>query len=183
MKLVETDTATPADDVEEEIATPPRPEHRRVSVSLLFTLLVLVGTVTTIYLVFPERHNALIEAATAAHTSSEELELASPTQAELRAFALALLGREVPWPELRPGVELVGVHATSVLNRPAVLVKYRVDGAPVTVLVQRPRDALPQIHRRTEDGIYSVSWRRGKLTFIAVGPADEPGWRELFGAP
>lgn len=186
MKLVETDTAVPADEValeEDGKPTPPRPEHRRVSVSLLFTLFVLVATVVTVYLVVPERHNALMEAAIEAHESTAAFELERPTRAEVRAWSLALLEREVPWPDARDGVEILGVRSARVLNRRAALVRYRVDGAVVTVLVQRPRDAVPQAHWREHGDTMCISWRRGKFTFTAVGPAAEQGWREFFGTP
>ena len=59
MKVVEAEVTGPVEG-EDAIVTPPRPLHRRVSVSLLFTLSVLIGTVVTSYTVFPARHNVLM---------------------------------------------------------------------------------------------------------------------------
>jgi len=52
MKLVEAESTGPVEG-DAALVTPPRPPHRRVSVSLVFTLTVLVGTVVTIYAMFP----------------------------------------------------------------------------------------------------------------------------------
>ena len=187
MKLVETDTAGPrgAEEVEDEtVQTPPRPEHRRVSVSLLFTIAVLVGTVVTIYKVFPERHNALMTAALEAHHADAEFELAGPSQSQLVAWSTALLGKDVPWPALEPDVEIVGVRALTVLNRSAAMVRYRIGGDPVTVVVQQPRDTPPRKHHRRDGDDLCLSWRAHKWTFIAVGPVSGAHrWAQFFGAP
>jgi len=66
MKLVEAESTGPVEG-DAALVTPPRPPHRRVSVSLLFTLTVLIGTVVTIYAVFPARHNLLLTQAIARH--------------------------------------------------------------------------------------------------------------------
>ena len=59
MKLIEAESTGPVEG-DEALVTPPRPPRRRVSVSLLFTLTVLIGTVVTIYAMFPARHNVLM---------------------------------------------------------------------------------------------------------------------------
>jgi anti-sigma factor RsiW len=187
MKLVETDTTGPpeVEAVEDEtVKTPPRPEHRRVSVSLLLTVAVLAGTVVTIYSVFPERHNALMTAAIEAHHGAEPFELAAPSPSQLVAWSTALLGKDVPWPDLAPDVEIVGVRALMVLNRRAAMVRYRIAGDPVTVVVQQPRDTPPRKHHRRDGDDLCLSWRSHKWTFIAVGPvASAHRWAEFFGAP
>lgn len=186
MKLVETDSEGPLDrgDSDAEIATPPRPEHRRVSVSLLLTASVLIGTVVAIYTIFPERHNLLMTRSLEAHREPPGFMLRDLTQAKLTAWGVALLDRSVPWPELRPGVTIVGVASLRVLNRAAAMVRYRVDDSEVTLVVQGARDVPPRTHRRTSQGDYVVSWRRGKWTFVAVGPAsDADTWTAFLGAP
>ncbi len=187
MKLVESDTRGPEDEIEIEEdghPSPPRPEHRRVSVSLIFTLLVLTATVVTIYTVFPERHNALMEAALDAHQETDwKPNLDHPGPAELHAWGLALLGVEVPWPKSGSGIEVVGARATSVLNRVAGIVRYRIGDQRVTILVQRPREPVPRTERRHDGDLLCVSWRRGKLSFTAVGPKDADHWRTVLHAP
>ena len=71
MKLVEAEAEGPIEG-ETAIVTPPRPPHRRVSVSLLFTLTVLIGTVVAIYLMFPARHNVLLTEAIAQPPATEQ---------------------------------------------------------------------------------------------------------------
>ncbi len=186
MKLVEADTVGPHDEEEEveEPKTPPRPEHRRVSVSLLFTIAVLVGTVVVVYRMFPERHNALMTAAIDAHRSDAALELPGASQSQLVAWSTALLGRDVPWPDLEPDVSIEGVRALSVLNRPAAVVRYQIAGAHVTVVVQQARDTPPRKHHRRIGEDECLSWRAHKWTFIAVGPvASASRWAQFFGAP
>ncbi len=143
MRLVETDTEGPT-SLDEEIPTPPRPERRRVSVSLILTLLVLVSTVVIIYVVFPEHHNALMTAAIDAHHSEQTFDVADPTPEQFVAWRVALLGKDVPWPDLEPDIEVVGVLAIEVLKRSAALVQYRFSGQLVSLLVQRS-------HRRGSD--------------------------------
>jgi hypothetical protein len=184
MRLVDTDTAGPADDAEAEVVTPPRPERRRVSVSLILTLAVLVGIVVVVYGVFPERHNALMTAAIAAHRADVDLELVEPAREELLAWSMALLGRDTPLPELAADVKIVGARAMTVLNRRAAMVRYRIAGDVVTLVVQRPRDTPPRKHRRADGDQLCLSWRSHRFTFIAVGPAQSVGrWARYFGAP
>ena len=187
MKLVEADTRGPEDEIEIEEdghPSPPRPERRRVSVSLIFTLLVLVATVVTIYVVFPARHNALMETALDAHQQTDwKPDLDHPGPAELHAWGLALLGVPVPWPKAGADLQIVGASATKLLNRPAAIVRYRIGDQRVTVLVQRPREPIPRTLRRHENGLLCVTWRRGKLSFTAVGPEDADHWRTILHAP
>lgn len=187
MKLVEADTRGPEDEIEIEEdghPSPPRPEHRRVSVSLIFTLLVLTATVVTVYMVFPERHNALMETAVEAHQQTDwKPDLDHPGQAELNAWGLALLGVQVPWPEPAPDLQVIGASATKVLNHSTAIVRYQIGDQRVTVLVQRPREPIPRTIRRHQDGLLCITWRRDKLSFTAVGPEDADHWRTVLHAP
>lgn len=185
MKLVETDRHGPpgVDDGSETI-TPPRPEHRRVSISLVLTALVLVGTVATVYLVFPERHNLLMTRALEAHREVPEFQLERPSEAELKAWSIALLDRRVPWPSLDQGLEVIGAGSLSVLNRRAALARYRVSTDDITLVVQAAREVPPRKHRRINGDEYVVSWRKGRWTFVAVGPAGTvDNWKSRLGAP
>lgn len=184
MRLVEADTEGPRDDIDAEAPTPPRPEHRRVSRSLIFTLVVLTSIVATVYVVFPERHNALMSVVIEADSEEVDFEIANPTRAELVAWSVALLGKDVPWPEHRDDVELVGVKSLRILRRPVALVRYRIAGQRVTVLVQRPRDAVPRKHWRRVDGKLAISWRAHRFTMTAIGPAESAdNWGGYLGAP
>jgi hypothetical protein len=188
MKLIEAETTGPGEETEVEPPPKPlrpRPEKRRVSVSLLLTLLVLVATVVTIYWVFPERHNALIEAGFELHREEQpDYELVNPSDAELDAWGVGAVGRDSSWPAQGKGVRVIGVRTATVLNRPAAVVQYEVEGAPVTVLVQRPRDAVPRTLRRSDGDDKAVLWRRGKQTFVAVGPAASyDKWSSALGVP
>lgn len=188
MKLIEAEITGPGEESEVEPPPrprPPRPAKRRVSVSLVLTLIVLVATVAAVYLIFPARHNALIEAGFELHREPEpELELERPSDRELTAWGVAAMGRDVPWPAQAEGVSVVGLRTASVLNRRVAVVHYLIHGDPVTVLVQRPREAVPRTLRRTDDDLKAVSWRSQKLTFVAVGPeASFDRWAPVVGAP
>jgi anti-sigma factor RsiW len=186
MKLVETDIHGPKDDEETPAPppTPPRPEHRRVAVSLLLTVSVLVATAVTVYVLFPERHNLLMTEAIDAHGSDAAWELERPSDAELRAWSLALVGRGVPLPAAGNEVQVLGARSIQVLHRPTAVVGYQVGGDRITLVVQRAREAVPRRHRRVDEGLMAVSWRKGAFTFVAVGPeASAERWRAVLGVP
>jgi hypothetical protein len=186
MKLVETDVHGPKDDDEPPAPppTPPRPEHRRVSVSLLLTASVLIGTVVMVYVLFPERHNVLMSESLAAHRSEAAPELEWPSEAELGAWSLALVGKGVQWPAPGDGVEIVSARSIEVLQLPTAIVRYRVDGEPVTLVVQRTRDAVPRKHRRVDGAHLVLAYRRAPFSYVAVGPAaSEDLWRERLDVP
>jgi len=184
MRLVEADTEGPNADVEDGPRTPPRPERRRVSVSLIFTLFVLASIVITIYTVFPPHHNAVMEAAVTAHREKQDFELENLTQGELIAWGVAVLGRDVPWPESDAEVEILGVRTFKLLRRKGALVRYRIAKDEVSVLVQRARDTPPRKHKRQDGDHLCVSWRKTKWTFTAVGPlAGADRWMRYVGAP
>ena len=98
MHLVEAEAVGPIEG-DEPAVTPPRPPHRRVSVSLIFTLSVLIGTVVTIYMVLPARHDEIVTEAVRQHRATEPAwDLEAPTAGELRAWAIGVIGKDVPLP-------------------------------------------------------------------------------------
>ena len=98
MHLVEAEAVGPIEGDEPRV-TPPRPPHRRVSISLLFTLSVLIGTVVTIYTVLPARDDVLATEALHQHREAPAAwDLDAPTAAELRAWAIGVVGKGVPLP-------------------------------------------------------------------------------------
>lgn len=184
MKLIESDRPGPADDSDSEPATPPRPERRRVSVSLLLTMSVLIGTVVTIYTVFPERHNLLMTRTLELHRQPPEFQLKRPSAAEVSAWGLAALDRNVPWPDSSQESTIVGATSFVVLNRRAALVRYRIGQDEISLVVQRARDALPRQHRRYDAEEYVISWRNGPWTFVVAGPSHSfSTWSRFVGAP
>ena len=171
MKLVEAEAPGPHDDEDEGeavVVTPPPPLHRRVSVSLLFTLTVLVGTVVAIYMVFPRRDNVLVTAAIAQHRQPPTWDLAQPTAAELRAWAIGVVGKEVPLPAAD---SIVGASEVRVLDRRAAVVRLTVAGSEVTYLVQHLRGIVPKKTERTDGDLAAHAWRRGPFMIVVAGPA------------
>lgn len=176
MKLVEAEAEGPIEG-EDAVVTPPRPPHRRVSISLLFTLTVLTGTVVAIYLVFPARHHVLLTEAIAQHQREQAWELRSPTQEELRAWAGRVVGKDVPLPAVAP----VGAREIEVLDRRAALMRVVVGADEVTYLVQRSRGIAPSRSERVEGDLRAIAWRRGKLSVVVVGPkATSEAWLPPF---
>jgi anti-sigma factor RsiW len=183
MKLVETDIALGIDDAP-EAARPPRPEHRRVYVSLFLTASVLIATVAIIYVVFPKRDNQLLETALAEHDAPGAWELEHPGAAEVNAYALGVLGHPVALPTLPADGSVVGVRRLDVLRQPALLLRYQLGDGPVTMLVSPARDAPPRTFRRSEGALEAVSWRHGRWTFVVVGSqASADRWAPVFGVP
>jgi hypothetical protein len=183
MKLVEADAEGPqvAED-EAPRPTPPRPERRRVMVSLGFTVAVLLGTVVTIYAVFPARHNYLATAAIDAHHEVATWQVAQPTTDMLRVWALGILGDEVPLPAAAPDLVVVGARRIELLNRPAAVVRYQIGGSDVTMVIQRARDPAARRVSRTEGGDHVESWRTGKWSIAAAGPdATAAAWAPRVG--
>jgi hypothetical protein len=183
MRLVETDIPHGDEEVA-EVPRPPRPEHRRVYVSLAVTLSVLVATVAAVYLAFPERHNELLTDALEAHRADGPFELDRPSRAELMAWSVGVVGKKAPWPPEGGGLEALGTRRLKILRRPAALVRYRLGRDEISLLVTRATDAPPRKHSRVEDGDLAESWRRGAWTFVAVGPAAHARvWKARFGVP
>ena len=189
MRLVEREIEHAGDGSEREGSpTPPRPEHRRVYVSLILTTAVLVTTVVTVYLVFPKRAGQLLDTALNAHANGctpETFELIEPTVAELEAWSKGLVGANVAWPPMT-GVDasLIGTCSLTVLHRKVAQLRLTVDSESVSLFATRGRDAPPRTIRRVRGDLFAVSYRRGRWTWIAVGPAvDRNHWLPLVGAP
>jgi hypothetical protein len=186
MKLIEAESTGPVegDDV---LVTPPRPPRRRVSVSLLFTLTVLVGTVVTIYAMFPARNNLLMTEAIERHReASPTWDLTAPNPAELRAWMIGVVGKGAPLPgegTLTPPA-ILGARRLDILKRAAALIRVRVAGDDVTYLVQHARGIGPE-HSERQDGVLrAVSWRKGPFTIVAVGAdTTAASWRPALHAP
>lgn len=186
MKLVETDEAgPPAIEEAPPHPTPPRPEHRRVAVSFLLTLAVLVGTVVTVYTVFPARHNVVVTAAVDEHRRSDQtFQLTKPSGEALASWAVGVLGARLALPGPGAGVDVIGARSIEILERPAALVRYRIGTSEVTLVVQRARD-VPKRRVSKQDGDDQIeAWRVEKWTFVAVGPASTAAqWRPAMGVP
>ena len=178
MHLVEPEEVGPIEGDDPRI-TPPRPPHRRVSVSLLFTLSVLIGLVVTIYMALPARHNVLLTAAIEHHREpGDSWDLEKPSQAELRAWAIGVVGKDAPLPD---AALVTGAKRVSVLNRDAALMRLQIGSDQVTYLVQNARGVAPKRDEKDDGDLHAKAWRRGKLTCIAVGPqASSSSWLRAF---
>ncbi len=170
MKLVEADAEGPS--AEEPIVTPPRPEKRRVSISLLFTLSVLIATVVSIYVVFPARNNELISAAIDTHQRPPAWDLTAPSEPELRAWLLAAVGKDAPLPAL----PALGAASIEVLRRPTAVIRYRLPSGELTYLIQRVHSASPRTTLRVAEGLRAVQWREGKWLLVGVSQDGDPSW-------
>jgi hypothetical protein len=167
MKLVEPEIPHGDEEVA-EIPRPPRPERRRVYVSLALTLGVLAATVVAVYLAFPKRNNELVTEALEAHRNPGRFQLERPSAAELKAWTVGVVGGSVPWPS---NLEVIGTWQIRILRRPAALIRFSVGGDQVTLMAMRAWDAPPRKYRRHDGDDLAVSWRRGPWTLVAVGPA------------
>jgi hypothetical protein len=179
MKLVEAESTGPVEG-DAALVTPPRPPHRRVSVSLLFTLTVLIGTVVSIYAVFPARHNVLVTEALERHRDPNPTwDLAALNPTMLRAWAFGVVDKDVPLP--REDLAIVGVRRLDVLNRPAALIRLRVGDDNVTYLVQHARGIAPDRVTRQDGDLRAVSWHKGRFAIVVVGPdATARSWSAAF---
>jgi hypothetical protein len=177
MKLVETELPHGDEEVS-EAPRPPRPERRRVYVSLILTLGVLVATVVAVYLAFPKRDNELMTEAIEAHRRRGPFQLEGPTAAELKAWTVGVVGDTVPWP---PG-KVIGTWQIRILRRPAALVRFASGTGEVTLMAVRAWDAPPRRYRRQDGDDLAVSWRRGPWTLVMIGPATSAErWEAEFG--
>ena len=180
MKLVEAEAVGPVEG-DDALVTPPRPPHRRVSVSLLFTLTVLIGTVVLIYVTFPARHNVLLTEAIERHRdAAPSWDLVNPSAEELRGWTIGVVGKDPPLPG--KDAVIVGAKELDLLDRRAALIGVTVGADRVTFLVQHARGIAPEKSERTEGELAAVSWRRGPYTAVAVGPAaSRAAWLAAFG--
>jgi len=157
---------------------------RSNTMSAALTVLALVATVAAVYWFFPRRDHELMTRSAEVHRDHGALDLQEPTEGELRAWSLGSLGAKVPWPAAGAEVKILGASGIEIQKRRTALVRYLVAGDEVTLVAQRARDPAPRKHRRTDHGDYVVSWRAGKWTMVAVGPATTADrWRPLVGAP
>ena len=182
MKLVETDADRPDDEVEPPpVATPPRPEKRAAYASLIFTTAVLIGTVATIYSVFPARKNETINAALRAHRAdAPSWQLERPARAELAAWATGVLVDAPPLPAL----DAVGARRLDVRHRAGIYVRFDVDGARVSYVVQHAGDAPADRTERRDGDELVEAWHSGAWTVIAIGPAARAdAWKPRVGVP
>ncbi len=167
MSLVEAEAVGPIEG-DEPAVTPPRPPHRRVSVSLLFTLSVLTGLVVTIYMVLPNRKDEVVTETVRQHRAAEQTwDLEAPTPAELRAWTIGVVGKGAPLPH--EATKVVGARRITILKRPAAVIRLQVGNEPVTYLVQHSRGIAPDRIGRPEGELRAEAWRRGKFTIVAVG--------------
>ena len=180
MKLVEAESTGPVEG-DAALVTPPRPPHRRVSVSLVFTLTVLIGTVVTIYAMFPARHNLLLTEAIAHHSESgPPWDLAAPGGDALRAWLIGAVGKDAPLPGegAAAAIGVIGARRLDILNRAAALIRLRIGDDEVSYLLQRARGIAPEDAERVDGPLRAVAWRNGRFTVVAVGPdATAAGWR------
>lgn len=181
MKLVEAESTGPVEG-DAALVTPPRPPRRRVSVSLLFTLTVLIGTVVTIYVVFPARHNALMtEAIERHHDTNPAWEFSTTNLAELRGWMIGVLrSKDVPLPGGGASAppEVIGARRLTIFNREAALIRLRIGDDEVTYLVQHARGIAPDHSERRDGELRAVTWRKDPFTIVAVGPdATAATWR------
>jgi hypothetical protein len=176
MKLVEAESTGPVEG-DAALVTPPRPPRRRVSVSLVFTLTVLVGTVVTIYAMFPARHNLLMTEAIARHREpGAAWDLVAPTRDALRAWMIGAIGKDAPLPGEAAAV--IGARQLDILNRTAALIRLQIGDDDVTYVVQRARGIAPEGAERVDGALRAVAWRRGRFTVVAVGAdAAAARWR------
>jgi len=179
MNLVEAEETGPVEG-DAPLVTPPRPPHRRVSVSLLFTLTILIGTVVAIYLRFPARHNQLMTEAMAAHEEAEPTwDLVAPTPIELKAWAIGVVGKDPPLP--LPATKITGARKVTIFSRDAALIGTEVGGEKVTYFLQRAQGIAPDHAERSDGDTQGVSWKKGAYLCIGVGPAaSEKTWRAAF---
>ncbi len=169
MSLVEAEAVGPVEG-DAPLVTPPRPPHRRVSVSLLFTLTILTGTVVAIYLTFPARHNVLMTEAIAAHQDTAPTwDLTAPSAGELRAWAIGVVGKDPPLPG--GAAKVTGARRIEIFNRGAAVIGLDIGGERVTYLLQRARGIAPEHSERDDGEVRAVEWLKGPYTCIGVGPA------------
>ena len=132
MKLVEAESTGPVEG-DDAIVTPPRPPHRRVSVSLLFTLSVLIGTVVAIYHgVSGAPQRARDRGDRAPSRAAAAWDLAAPT-----AGASCARGRSASSARTSPlpAASAIGARRAKleVLDRHAALIRFTIGNDEVTL--------------------------------------------------
>ena len=177
MNLVEAESTGPVEG-DAPIVTPPRPRHRRVSVSLVFTLSVLIGLVVAIYQVFPARHNVFAHEALAHHREPAAWDLPAPSTPELRAWLVGAVGPGAPL----PNASAIGASRIEVLDRHVALIRFKIGTDEVTYVVGRAGRITE--HAEIHDGdLRMVEWDKGAFVCAAVGPdATATAWLAAVGA-
>src|ERR1041385_3479424 len=169
MHLVEAEDVGPIEG-EEPVLLPPRPPHRRVSVSFVFTVSVLIGTVVAIYLLLPARHDLMVTEALSHHReAAQQWEIEGPSAEELKFWAIGVAGKDVPLPAHADHV--IGARKLTILKRPAALIRLQVGSDEVTYLVAHSRGIGPEKASRDDGDLHAEARRHGKFTIVAVGPA------------
>ena len=181
MKLVEAEATGPVEG-EDPIVTAPRPLHRRVSVSLVVTLTVLIGTVVTIYWVFDARHNVMLTEAIAQHREVDDFELKAPSPEKLGTWGLGMVGERLPMPPST--IPIIGARRIEVLNRRTAVIRLKIGDDEVTYLVQHAKGIVPEQTERTDGDIRAVQWLAGVFICAAAGPdASSKTWRTALHVP
>ncbi|MBL4636762.1 MAG: hypothetical protein JKY56_23125, partial [Kofleriaceae bacterium] len=182
MKLVDAEIPREDEDAK-DIVRPPRPARRRVYTSLIVTLSVLFGTVGIIYWRFPNRQSEVLSVVMEEHVKPAHVALDKPTGIELRAWSKGIFDRPVPFPEVKEGLVPETASLRELFRRDVAIVRYTLDGEIVTLAFRRVREASPRVHRRTEDGLYAVSWHCKKFNCTAVGQeSSKEKWTKRLGA-
>jgi hypothetical protein len=181
MKLVEAEAEGPVEG-EAAVVTPPRPPHRRVSVSLVFTLSVLIGTVVTIYLVFDARHNVMLTEVLVQHRAAASWDLEAPTPDRLDAWGVGVFGDRLPMPP--KSIPVVGARKIEVLNRNTAVIRLKIGADEVTYMVQHAKGIVPEQTERGDGDLRAVQWLSGVFICAAAGPdASSKMWRAALHAP
>ena len=172
MHLVEAEAVGPVEG-DDPIITPPRPPHRRVSVSFLFTISA------------PRRHGDRdLPASAAAARRPRHRSDRAPSHIrargtstrrrlpELHAWAIGVAGKDVPLPAAT--TKVLGARRIDILKRGAAVIRLQLGGDQVTYLVQHARGISRDHVVRDEGDLHAEAWRRGSLTVVTVGPAATP---------
>jgi len=169
MSLVEAEAVGPIEG-DEPAVTPPRPPHRRVSVSLLFPPSVLPGPVVPIYTVLPNRNDEVVTETVRQHRAAEQTwDLEAPSPSELRAWTIGVVGKGAPLPN--ETTQIVGARRITILKRPAAVIRLTIRNEPITYVVQHSRGIAPKHVTRDDGDLHAEGWRRGTFTVVAVGTA------------
>ncbi len=161
------------------LVTAPPPPHRRVSVSLVLTLSVLIGLVVAIYQVFPAHHNALANAALARHRVAPAWDLPAPTASELHGLLVGAVGKDAPLPAPRA----IGASRIEVLDQHAALIRFRIGNDDVSYVVGDANRIAREPGEQRDGGLRIVEWEQGGYVFAAVGPdATASTWLPVVGA-
>ena len=127
---------------------------------------------------FPARHNVLLTQTIALHKEEDPTwDLTTPTAGELRAWSIGVVGKGAPLPAEIP----IGAREIVILDRRAALLRITVGADQITYVVQHAAGIAPARSERTDGDVLAVAWRRGKFSWVAVGPAaTSASWLPVF---